>query len=1171
MRKLRRFLRRLTKTQIIIGLIIIIFIVLSITTFIPSLARIANRHTIVNTEAWDGRVATKFKGGDGTKESPFIISNGNELAYLEQTLETMDYKDKYFKLTKDIIMNNGTFKYTEEDGITYKIDDKIYYIDPITNKIYEDKEKTILFDQGPHVKKFNTFESLENFKGIFDGNYFTIKGLYISNTSNELGMFTNLGGDVTNLYLDNIMIYGGATTGALASTSKDNLIQNIMTSGYVISNELKNNNKTTFLKDITIQTTNNTANKKIDLKEVMPFKNTATESIILTGNYKTNTESTSTIKINNQLIETSSFEIDLSSSDLDNVFINIVSDNNPLITLTNLKVKVISNQTVTSGLIGITKNVELRNVINKTRVISDMIAGGLVGANSYALDIKNSYNSGKVTGVMLSGGIIGTNENNAVLSIENAYNSGLVDENNSGSIIGHAGNSNVLIKNTFNITDFNELGIIENVNLNVINSYTTNIANNNFNKINLSNLHDIDFIKNTLKYKEYVNTTESRENAWVIDENDLPILFIDDINNPVATIHAGSYSFNNYSNLLNPIKYNESIKFTIELDTKIGKDTEVFYYISNTVLSKEELNNLSDEWNIYSGLVNIENQGNNIVYAKVVRTKNDTIITDYINTDRLVISDELPSVKVSFDEYAFDTLKTEKLNTIYVDRPKKVKIEAKSLLDDYLDIEYYISKELLMKSQVEQLPNSAWTDFNREVSIDEVGKYIVYAKVTDTSGEDVFVNTDFIEFDGYVSKKIACGKGDTICDLNTISKNSAMNFSFTYTKELDNLNYIHYIESSHNLPINTVLSLIDNRTNEYYEYIVTEEKKKILLTEFYEIGTINNNKMYEEFNYYDESSIIEDFELIIDFKDAEMNNDIMNIYITMNAKSDGKIRKTIFTTLDSFSILNEEETSYLNTTYNGNDISLNTIATTNIPFKTGINNASKNTDLENKSLGITMKIIDSENKKVDFKKLNNLFIKIGNNFYYPDNDSIFRIPLGKAQKEYSNNLMIEINSNKSKLENGKYKLIIENYVSNDEKYYSNKLNNMIEINLNVDNEKKLKSEVTINLSDDSRTIDSKKELQNFSFDIKNPNNFEIKLALYKKDRLTAYNQDYSIIDLNGFVVKELIKYDENIYNLGTSEMIFKTILFEKTGYKLSFLIYDNDILVETIDEYFIVR
>jgi len=66
---------------------------------------------------WDGTPATSIKYGAGTSTFPYLIRNGNELAFLAQRINANDanYQDKYYQLANDINLNNmawtpiGTF------------------------------------------------------------------------------------------------------------------------------------------------------------------------------------------------------------------------------------------------------------------------------------------------------------------------------------------------------------------------------------------------------------------------------------------------------------------------------------------------------------------------------------------------------------------------------------------------------------------------------------------------------------------------------------------------------------------------------------------------------------------------------------------------------------------------------------------------------------------------------------------------------------------------------------------------------------------------------------------------------------------------------------------------------------------------------------------------------
>ena len=62
-------------------------------------------------EAWDGvEVATSFSGGNGTKENPYQISSGSELAYLKQIVEQNSFHH-FIKICASITDNRNRIKH----------------------------------------------------------------------------------------------------------------------------------------------------------------------------------------------------------------------------------------------------------------------------------------------------------------------------------------------------------------------------------------------------------------------------------------------------------------------------------------------------------------------------------------------------------------------------------------------------------------------------------------------------------------------------------------------------------------------------------------------------------------------------------------------------------------------------------------------------------------------------------------------------------------------------------------------------------------------------------------------------------------------------------------------------------------------------------------------------
>jgi len=132
---------------------------------------------------WNGTVATAYGGGTGTSTNPYLISTAEQLAYFSSRVNGgNNYKDIYFQLTQDIVLNAMTDSYT---------------FDPAD----------------PNKREFTAIGTSSNlFKGIFDGNGMKVIGLYINQpTLDNQGLFgvtdkTNNIGSVNN-----VSVYGAVT------------------------------------------------------------------------------------------------------------------------------------------------------------------------------------------------------------------------------------------------------------------------------------------------------------------------------------------------------------------------------------------------------------------------------------------------------------------------------------------------------------------------------------------------------------------------------------------------------------------------------------------------------------------------------------------------------------------------------------------------------------------------------------------------------------------------------------------------------------------------------------------------------------------------------------------------------------------------------------------------
>jgi hypothetical protein len=302
---------------------------------------------------------------------------------------------------------------------------------------------------------------------------------------------------------------------------------------------------------------------------------------------------------------------------------------------------------------------------------------------------------------------------------------------------------------------------------------------------------------------------------------------------------------------------------------------------------------------------------------------------------------------------------------------------------------------------------------------------------------------------------------------------------------------------------------------------------------------------------------------------------------------------------DIYSIVGTENSSaslYMNTSYNGNEILLNSNSNTDVSINSGITykqadelTTITDTTYENKEMGIAIKVVDASDNIAANDYLKNIVFKMDDVIYVPQSDKIVRIKTNASVSNISKTLSIITYKNNLTLEEGTYYIKIYNYTSSNGEFYDDLTNSIITIPLNVINDKALAlHEFDVTMNDTNRIIQKAEGIINVPFTMLvsgESENFNIRVSLYKKDTLTAYNQNYSIVDLSSYVSDTLNVYAENIYYASTNPVIYSepnyyynnfslNLIgnnFENNSYKLVFDLYDGTKKMNTIEKYFIVR
>ena len=1164
-----------TKKQKLNFIIITVLVILISSVSIATLARYKNRNPLNINEEWDGSVATSYRSGTGQKSDPYIISSASELAYFSKMLETEDYKDKYFLLNNDIIINKGIFKY-QDNNIEYILDDKTYYLKKYTNNYYNDTN----YDN--KVSDINNFNSLNNFKGTFDGGSHTIYGMYITNENvDELGIFTNLNGNIKDLYIENSLISGGNITGGLASIATDTTISNIVYDGYVIGNETGSKTTESSLENINLNTETKEVTKTLDILDFDILE------ITLKGEVNELPENTS-ISVNGINIEEKSFSITIPTTKELNFSLNSLNDTN--ITLSNLKYTIKYKLGMTGGIVGKTINTNLTNIVNKANVNGLNYVGGISAFSTNTLNLKRSYNLGQIISSNESSGLI-TYLKNATATITNVYNNGNLNGTSKVGIIANSIDSTINIANSFNtIDDSYFIGTNSNSNINIQNSYNINnnyIINGSYNGyITLTDTAYLKTKENTenLEYTEFVDTdtiTNNENATWIYDINNYPLLYIDDLTNPVASININTYSWNNLSFDLNKVMLKDNITFNITKLNNLSGIKSIYYYVSNntTPLTYQEIKNITD-WTLYQNNEKIEQEGYYIIYAKIIDyNDNET----YINSDLLVLDLTGSKINITYDERNFSLLNSNPSN-YFITEPLNITINALDDLSEIQSVSYCIRENALTENDLETIEN--WIPYTGTLSITNSG--IVYVKVVNNIGLVSYANTDKLIYEGYINTALYLRNDEnTSFEKLNITENSSVTLKYEYNSEytLDSLDK-NYLVANQELPINTKIIL--NLNNEIYSHKITKDdvikKDSMYLYSFDLFNLIGKNKEIK-FKRNLDNPLNDTYKVTLDFLNTTIENDISDLTLSIEVfNEESKVRSTIKDTLKRINIYKNYNPEILLTSSYNDEIIYNTNSTNNIDislnkiFKTIDSLKVFDSTYNNMFWGLQLKVTDSNGSVVDHSYLKNIMYELDNNKYSMSKDSI-NINLLDKNDQLNKTLKIITSIDNSTLPNGTYYIEITGYLSLDGEI-PNVTTNKLLIPLQVTNSRN-NFNYTFDIVDNNSKILNKTNepttlnyTTNYSGWLASP---KVYVSLLKKNNLTAYDTSYSQLDLNSYIADTLPTNNmlylvkDNLYNNNNITLNLNTNKLDYNLYKLRFYLYNDDKMISFVEKPFIIK
>jgi len=148
----------------------IIAVICSVVILLSAISSIAfNIFALSDADVWDGTIATEYAGGSGTAEDPYLISTPEQLALLVTT-SGANTSGKYYKLTADMYLNDTT------------------------NPDWKNNSP----------KNWCAPEKDNFFRGNFDGNGHTVKGLYYNGSKQDAALFAGIRG--TGVSIKNLAI-----------------------------------------------------------------------------------------------------------------------------------------------------------------------------------------------------------------------------------------------------------------------------------------------------------------------------------------------------------------------------------------------------------------------------------------------------------------------------------------------------------------------------------------------------------------------------------------------------------------------------------------------------------------------------------------------------------------------------------------------------------------------------------------------------------------------------------------------------------------------------------------------------------------------------------------------------------------------------------------------------
>lgn len=252
-----------------------------------------------------------------------------------------------------------------------------------------------------------TKENLKRFAGVFNGNNFSIRGMYVNSNKNYQGLFGYQAGTVQNLTIKNSYVKGNTGIGAIAGLNSGTIVGCSVQNIEVIGKE-----KVGGLIGISMSGSWVESATSTGISSLVKAEGSYSGGIIGYMN-------------NNSTIINCVNNANVSGNEYVGGIVGIVFYGTNLRGSSNVNGNIVGNNYI-GGISGYS-GAQIENSYNQANIKGKDFVGGIVGLNYSMGNIVNSYNAGRIeVEEDNSGGIVGING----ASISNCYNKGEIDSSN---------------------------------------------------------------------------------------------------------------------------------------------------------------------------------------------------------------------------------------------------------------------------------------------------------------------------------------------------------------------------------------------------------------------------------------------------------------------------------------------------------------------------------------------------------------------------------------------------------------------------------------------------------------------------------------------------------------------------------------------------------------------